>query len=217
MLHSRWNTAGRCSAPNCMSHCGCNAPECVLSSEPPVGQISTSYRRIRFPAYASSGRLEVDVVMRAIDAQIGAVGIIFVVTHATVTGDAAVHFVMNGPRSGCGRARLRWLSSDGNCAPSSRSYPEDGSYRHCTDRTVVRVVSHQPLHHAFTGTVSFFVVNRDKGTVGGWRHTGHHRGDHAYLPRFGIASPHTGGKHRRFPAPGASKNTEYQGPGRTCL
>ena len=44
-----------------------------------------------------------------------------------------------------------------------------------TDRTIVRVVGHQPLHHAFTELFGFRVVDRNKGTFGGWRHTGHHQ------------------------------------------
>lgn len=144
--------------------------------------------------------------MRAIDAQIGAVGIIFVVTHTTVAGDTAVHFVRD--------ERPQIPVAVGTFGETVATETVTRHHGHIlkmavtalfTNRTVVRVVSHQPLHHAFTELFRFFVVNRDKGTVGGWRHTGHHPGDHAYLPRFGIASPHTGGKHRRFPAPGASK------------
>jgi uncharacterized membrane protein YeiH len=44
-----------------------------------------------------------------------------------------------------------------------------------TNRTVVRVVGHQPFHHAFAELFGFFVINRNKGAFGGWRHTGHHQ------------------------------------------
>lgn len=114
--------------------------------------------------------------MRAIDAQIGAVGIIFVVTHTTVAGDAAVHFVRD--------ERPQIPVTVGTFGETVATETVTRHHGHIlkmavtalfTDRTVVRVVSHQPLHHAFTELFRFFVVNRDKGTVGGWRHTGHHQ------------------------------------------
>jgi len=61
---------------------------------------------------------------------------------------------MNGPRSW-----LRWVAVTALF----------------TDRTIVRVVGHQPLHHAFAELFGFRVVDRNKGTFGGWRHTGHHQ------------------------------------------
>ncbi len=41
------------------------------------------------------------------------------------------------------------------------------------DRTVVRVVGHQPLHHAFTKLFGFTIIDRDKGAVCCRGHTGH--------------------------------------------
>ncbi len=70
----------------------------------PVGQISTKLPEVAFQRAIFR---TVDVVMRAIDAQIGAVGIIFVLTHTTVAqAITAVSFrrEMNGPRS-----QLRWV------------------------------------------------------------------------------------------------------------
>ena len=43
--------------------------------------------------YAVFRATEVDVVVRAINAQVGTVSIIFIVTNAAVAGDAAVHFM----------------------------------------------------------------------------------------------------------------------------
>ncbi|CAK6470851.1 hypothetical protein PSEG_05555 [Pseudomonas sp. Nvir] len=119
---------------------------------------------------------EVDVVVRAIDAQVGAVGIIFVVAHAAVTGDAAVHFVRN--------ERPQILIAVGTLGETIAAETMAGHHRHIlqvavapffTDRAVVRVVSHQPLHHAFAELLRFAVVNRNKGAVGCRSHTGHHQ------------------------------------------
>ena len=119
---------------------------------------------------------EVDVVVRAIDAQIGAVGIIFVVAHAAVAGDAAVHFVRN--------KRPQILVAVGTLGKTIAAEAMAGHHRHIlqvavaalfADRAVVRVVSHQPLHHAFAELFRFAVVDRNKGAVGCRSHTGHHQ------------------------------------------
>ena len=119
---------------------------------------------------------EVDVVMRAIYAQILTVCIIFVVTHAAVAGDAAVHFVRD--------ERPQILVTVGTFGKAIATEAVTGHDGHIlkvavtallTHRTVVRVVGHQPLHHAFTELFGFFVINRNKGAFGGWRHTGHHQ------------------------------------------
>ena len=119
---------------------------------------------------------EVDVVVRAIDAQIGAVGIIFVVAHAAVAGDAAVHFVRN--------KRPQILIAVGTLGKTIAAEAMAGHHRHIlqvavaalfADRAVVRVVSHQPLHHAFAELLRFAVVDRNKGAVGCRSHTGHHQ------------------------------------------
>ncbi len=161
---------------------------------------------------------EVDVVMRAIDAQIGAVGIIFVVTYTTVAGDAAVHFVRD--------ERPQILVAVGTFGETVATETVTRHHGHIlkmavtalfTDRTVVRVVSHQPLHHAFTELFRFFIVNRDKGTVGGWRHTGHHQATTrifrvlVLLHRTLAAS--TDASQRRVPA----KIRNIKAEGQTCL
>ena len=119
---------------------------------------------------------EVDVVMRAIYAQILTVCIIFVVTHAAVAGDAAVHFVRD--------ERPQILVTVGTLGKAIATEAVTGHDGHIlkvavtallTHRTVVRVVGHQPLHHAFTELFGFFVINRNKGAFGGWCHTGHHQ------------------------------------------
>ena len=119
---------------------------------------------------------EVDVVMCAIHAQILTVCVIFVVTHAAVAGDAAVHFVRD--------ERPQILITVGTLGKAIATEAVTGHHGHIlkvavtalfTDRAVVRVVGHQPFHNAFTELFGFFVINRNKGAFGGWRHTGHHQ------------------------------------------
>ena len=119
---------------------------------------------------------EVDVIVRAIHAQILTVCVIFVVTHAAVAGDAAVHFVRD--------ERPQVLVTVGTLGKAIATEAVAGHHGHIlkvavtalfTDRTVVRVVGHQPFHNAFAELFSFFVINRNKSAFGGWRHTGHHQ------------------------------------------
>ena len=126
--------------------------------------------------YAVFWTTEVDVVMCAIHAQILTVCIVFVVTHAAVAGDAAVHFVRD--------ERPQILITVGTLGKAIATEAVTGHHGHIlkvavsalfTDRTVVRVVGHQPLHNAFAELFRFFVINRNKGAFGGWRHTGHHQ------------------------------------------
>ncbi|CQR23337.1 Uncharacterised protein [Yersinia enterocolitica] len=44
-----------------------------------------------------------------------------------------------------------------------------------TDRAIVWVVSHQPFNHTLTERFGFTVINGNKGSISGWRHTGHHQ------------------------------------------
>ena len=119
---------------------------------------------------------EVDVVMCAIHAQILTVCIVFVVTHAAVAGNAAVHFVRD--------ERPQVLVTVSTLGKAIATEAVTGHHGHIlkvavtalfTDRAVVRVVGHQPFHNAFTELFGFFVINRNKGAFGGWRHTGHHQ------------------------------------------
>lgn len=59
-----------------------------------------------------------------------------------------------------------------------------GHYRHILQmtvtallahRAVVRVVGHQPLHHAFAELFRFAVINRNKGAVRRRSHAGHNQ------------------------------------------
>ncbi len=119
---------------------------------------------------------EIDVVMRAVNTEIGAVSVIFVVTHAAVAGDAAVHLMRN--------ERAEVLVAVGTLGETIAAEAMAGHHRHIlqvavaalfTDRTVVRVVGHQPLHDAFAELFRFVVVNRNKGAIGCRRHAGHHQ------------------------------------------
>ena len=117
---------------------------------------------------------EVDVVMCAVNAQIFAVGIIFVIAHAAIAGDTAVHLV--------GDKRTEILVAVGALGEAVAAEAVAGHHRHIlqmavatlfADRTIVRVVGHQPLDHAFTELFRFTIINRNKGAVGGGRHAGH--------------------------------------------
>ncbi|EFE10041.1 hypothetical protein CIT292_06207 [Citrobacter youngae ATCC 29220] len=119
---------------------------------------------------------EVDVVMRAIYAQIRAVRVIFVVTYTAIAGDAAVHFVRD--------ERPQVLIAVGTLGKAVATEAMTSHHGHIlqvavtalfTDRTVVRVVGHQPLHDAFAELLRFFVINRNKGAFGGRCHTRHHQ------------------------------------------
>ena len=119
---------------------------------------------------------EVDVVVRAVHAEVGAVRIVFVVTHAPVAGDAAVHLVRD--------KRPQLLIIVGALGEAVAAEAVAGHYRHIlqvtvtaffTDRAIVRVVGHQPLDHAFTELLRFTVIDGDEGAVGCRGHTGHHQ------------------------------------------
>ena len=119
---------------------------------------------------------EVDVVMCAIHAQIRTIGVIFVVTYTAIAGDAAVHFVRDErPQV------LVTVSTLREAVATEAVTGHDGHILQVavaalfTDRTVVRVVSHQPLHDAFAELLRFFVINRNKGAFGGRCHTRHHQ------------------------------------------
>ena len=125
---------------------------------------------------SSSFVMQSEYGVSAINAQIGAVGIIFIVAHAAVAGDAAVHFVRN--------KRPQILVAVGTLGKTIAAEAMAGHHRHIlqvavaalfADRAVVRVVGHQPLHHAFAELLRFAVVDRNKGAVGCRSHTGHHQ------------------------------------------
>ncbi len=86
---------------------------------------------------------EVNVVMRAINAQIGTVSIIFVIPHTAVAGDTAVHLMRN--------ERAKVLITVGAFGEAIAAEAVAGHYRHILQmtvtalfayRTVVRVVGH---------------------------------------------------------------------------
>ena len=119
---------------------------------------------------------EVDVVMRTVNAQVGTVSVIFVVTHAAIAGDAAVHFMRD--------ERPQVLVTVGTLGETVATEAVTGHDGHIlqvavapffTDRAVVRVVGHQPLHYALAELLRFAVVDRDKGAVRCRCHTGHHQ------------------------------------------
>ncbi len=117
---------------------------------------------------------EVHVVVRAIHAQVGAAGVVLVVAHAAVAGDAAVHLM--------GDERAKLLVLVGALGEAIATGVVPGHHRHVLQvavtaflahRTVVRVVGHQPLDDAGAERLGFLVVDADPGVVGGRRHAGH--------------------------------------------
>ncbi|MNC18246.1 hypothetical protein D3C75_661430 [compost metagenome] len=119
---------------------------------------------------------EVDVIVRAINTQVGAVSVIFVITYAAVTGDTAVHFVRD--------ERAETLITVSTFGEAIAAEAMTGHDRHIlqvavaaffTNRAVVWVVGHQPFHNAFTEFFCFTVINRDERAVRGRCHTRHHQ------------------------------------------
>ncbi|MNQ42066.1 hypothetical protein D3C85_557620 [compost metagenome] len=117
---------------------------------------------------------EVDVVVGTVDAQIFAAGVVLVVAHAAVAGDAAVHLV--------GDERAEVLVLVGALGEAVAALVVAGHHRHVLQvavtaflahRAVVRVVGHQPFDDAFAKAPGFLVVDGDPGLVGGGRHAGH--------------------------------------------
>ena len=117
---------------------------------------------------------EVHVVMGAVDAQIGAAGVILVIAHAAVAGDAAVHLVSD--------ERAEFLVGVGALGEAITALVVTGHHGHVLQvavatflahRAVVRVVGHQPFHHAFAELLGFLVVDGNPGVVRGGCHARH--------------------------------------------
>lgn len=119
---------------------------------------------------------EVDVVMCVIDVQIGVVGIIFVVMYIMVIGDVVVYFV-----------RDEWfqilvvVGMFGEMVVMEIVVCYYGYILKMVvivffiDWIVVWVVSYQLFYYVFMELFCFFVVNRDKGIVGGWCYIGYYQ------------------------------------------
>nr|VVN01728.1 hypothetical protein PS652_03334 [Pseudomonas fluorescens] len=117
---------------------------------------------------------EVDVVVGTEYAQVGTAGVILVVTHATVAGDAAVHLV--------GDERAEFLVLVGTLGETVAALVVAGHDRHVLQvavtaflahRAVVRVVGHQPFDDAGTEYLGFFVFDGNPAAIGGRGHAGH--------------------------------------------
>src|SRR5690606_28829523 len=119
---------------------------------------------------------EVDIIVRAEDAEVLATGVILVITHAAITGDTAVHLMVDE------RAEVLILVS-----ALGEAIATLGMLRHhghvlqmavaalFTHRTIVRVICHQPFDDALAKCFRFGIVNGDVGVVGGGRHARHHQ------------------------------------------
>lgn len=111
---------------------------------------------------------EVDVVVGAVDAEVGAAGVVLVVAHAAVAGDAAVHLM--------GDERAEFLVLVGALGEAVPALVVAGHHRHVLQvavtaflahRAVVRVVGHQPFDDAGAELLGLFVFDGDPGVVGG--------------------------------------------------
>src|SRR5690606_11376360 len=105
---------------------------------------------------------EVHDVVGAVDAQVGAAGVVLVVAHAAVAGDAAVHLV--------GDERAEFLVLVGALGEAIAALVVAGHHRHVLQvavtaflahRAVVRVVGHQPLDDAGAEGLGLLVVDAD--------------------------------------------------------
>ncbi|MNM98725.1 hypothetical protein D3C81_1112630 [compost metagenome] len=117
---------------------------------------------------------EVHVVVGAVDAQVGTTGVVLVIAHAAVAGDAAVHLM--------GDERAEVLVLVGTLGETVAALVVAGHYRHVLQvavtaflahRAVVRVVGHQPFDDAGAERLGLFIVDGDPGAVGGRGHAGH--------------------------------------------
>ncbi len=117
---------------------------------------------------------EVDVVMGAVDPEILATGVILVVAHAAIAGDAAVHLVVDE-----GAQILILVGALGETVAAA---VVAGHHRHVLQvagatlfahRAVVGVVGHLPLHHRLAELFRLFILDGDIGAIGGGGHAGH--------------------------------------------
>jgi hypothetical protein len=107
-------------------------------------------------------------------AQVGAAGVVFIEAHAAIAGDAAVHLVRD--------ERPQLLVLVGTFGEAIPALVVAGHHGHVlqmavttflTDRTVVRVVGHQPFDDAGAERLGLVVVDGNPGVVSGGCHAGH--------------------------------------------
>src|SRR5690606_19693113 len=117
---------------------------------------------------------EIHVVVGTEHTKVSAAGVVLVVTHAAVAGDAAVHLV--------GDEGAELLILVGAFAEAITALVVAGHHRHVLQmavtaflahRAVVRVVGHQPFDDAGAERPGLFVVDADPGVVACRGHAGH--------------------------------------------
>ncbi len=117
---------------------------------------------------------EIDVVVGTEHAEVSAASVILVIARAAVAGDAAVHLM--------GDEGAEFLVLVGALGETVTALVVAGHHRHVLQvavtaflahRAVVRVVDHQPFHHAGAEGLGFLVFDGDPAVVGGGRHAGH--------------------------------------------
>ena len=137
---------------------------------------------------------EVDVIVGGECCEVGAAGIVTVEARAAVTGDAAVHLVMN--------QGAQVLVAVGLLGAAVVTVPVAGHYRHVlqvalaafgADRAVMGVVHHQRLDHGLPEARGALTGQVEDGAVGHRGHAGH---DDAAAGIFLVLVLH----HRALPA-----------------
>ena len=117
---------------------------------------------------------EVHVVVSAEHTQVGTACVVFVVAHAAIAGDAAVHLVSD--------ERAEFLVLVGALGEAITALVVAGHHRHVLQvavtaffahRAVVRVVGHQPFDDAGAKHFRFFVFDGNPASVSGRGHAGH--------------------------------------------
>src|SRR5690606_10945299 len=123
---------------------------------------------------AAFGATEVNVVVCTINAEVFATGVILVITHAAIAGDAAVHLVVD--------ERAEVLVLVRALGEAIAACVVTGHHGHVlqvavaaffADRAIVRVVGHQPFDDAFANLHGFVVGHGEERAVGCGGHAGH--------------------------------------------
>ena len=148
---------------------------------------------------------EIDVVLGPECAQVRPASIVVVEAHAAVARDAAVHLV--------GDERAQILVATGALAEPVAAPVVTGHHGHVlkvavaaflAHRAIVRMVDHQPFHHAGAESPGFLILDINAGAVSGRGHTRHHQHTPVVLAvlvlAYGTLAAGADTAHGRVPA-----------------
>src|SRR5690606_36023783 len=117
---------------------------------------------------------EIHLIIGTEYTQVGAPRVIFVIAHAAIAGDAAVHLM--------GNERAEFLVHVGALVEAVAALVVAGHHRHVLQvavtaflayRAIMRVVDHQPLDDAGAERLGFLIVDGNPAVVGRRGHAGH--------------------------------------------